>query len=228
MAWKIGLWITRIVAIVVIAALLSIWTTGYVVTSYVSALLKQYEIPIEVEPMALSDVWSMIWGTNKSAAIAANTPDDRQQQDQIDKVDHDDIRQGQVSGEIDGTDERTDIEQSDTEQLDELTEGTTGQQEEEDIWEQDTLDVLAPVETGGQSTITPEDIDASKELLATEDKERLFELLMLKLPSESWQMFSTYIEDGLTERELTDIQQVMAQHLSKEEYEELMVILKKY
>lgn len=228
MAWKIGLWITRIVAIVVIAALLSIWTTGYVVTSYVSALLKQYEIPIEVEPMALSDVWSMIWGTNKSAAIAANTPDDRQQQDQIDEVDRNDIRQGQVSGVIDGTDEQADMEQSDTEQLDELAEDSSGQQEEEDIWEQDALDVLAPVETGSQSTITPEDIDASKELLATEDKERLFELLMLKLPSESWQMFSTYIEDGLTERELTDIQQVMAQHLSKEEYEELMVILKKY
>lgn len=223
MAWKISLWIARIVATVVLAALLSVWTTGYVVTSYVQALLKEYEIPMEVEPVALSDVWGMLWGSKPKESttdIADNMPNHDQQQ--VDNT-HNDKQQEQV---LDNTNNRE--EQAEDDSLEEPADDTTGEQEAEDEWEQDAVDVLAPVETGNQSAITPEDIYESKEQLAAEDKERMFELLMLKLPSDSWQMFSTYIEDGLTDQELIDIQQVMAQHLSKDEYEELMEILKKY
>lgn len=226
MTWKIGLWIARIAATVALAALLSVWTTGYVVTSYVQALLKQYEIPLEVEPVALADVWGMLWGTQaeevESAAIADQMLSVEKQPEAV-GPDYNDQQEEEV------LDSSNDIEeQANEEQTDESLDPVAEQQEAEDQWQQDAVDVLAPVETGSEPTITPEDIDASKEQLTAEDKERMFEILMLKLPSDSWQMFSTYIEDGLTDQELIDIQQVMAQHLSKEEYEELIEILKKY
>lgn len=215
MAWKIAIWIARIVSTVMIASLLSVWMTGYVVTSYVQSLLKQYEIPMEVRPIALSDVWGMVWGkenTSNEVADATRVGSDSDNEQQPQSTDDAGMHDDEAT---DGASDGENIEHNDGEQAD-------------DQWDQDAQEVLAPIENGGQPTITPEDIGASKDMLSEEDKERMFELLMTNLPTDSMQMFFTYIEDGLTDQELLDVQQVMAQHLSKDEYEELMDILKKY
>lgn|GEM_PF-1021302 len=233
MAWKIGLWIARIVATVVLAALLSVWTTGYVVSSYVQALLKQYEIPMEVEPVALSDVWGMLWGTdskeNTSAVADTNTGSSNQQEQLPQSIDDareldEESTNGALGNENENSVNGENINAEDSENI----EDSTDQQQADDQWEQDAEEALAPIENGSEPTITPEDIDASKDMLSEEDKERMFYLLMSNLPTDSMQLFSTYIEDGLTDQELLEVQQVMAQHLSKEEYEELTEILEKY
>lgn len=74
--------------------------------------------------------------------------------------------------------------------------------------------------------MTTDDLTEVKDQMSDEDKEKLFSLLMTKLPQESWQTISQYIENGLTEQELTEIQQIMAQHLDKTEYGQMMEILK--
>ncbi len=81
---------------------------------------------------------------------------------------------------------------------------------------------------GTETAITTDDLSDVKEQMTDEDKTELFELLMDKLPQESLQTISQFVENGLTEQELTDIQQIMAQHLDKTEYEQMMAILKKY
>src|SRR5690606_11895110 len=57
-------WVAKLVAAGLIISFLSIWTTGYIVTSYVESVLKQYELPIDVPPMAMSGVWGKLWGSN--------------------------------------------------------------------------------------------------------------------------------------------------------------------
>jgi hypothetical protein len=229
MAWKIGLWVARILATVLIACMLSIWTTSYVVTSYVQALLKQYEIPLEVKHIALADVWSMIWGTEQSMQMQlTDTPDQ-----ELSDATHlsDELEESETVADsanvVEGSKQQDSIVGNEEYGIDEPhIDSSDDTNLEVDEFTDPSQEVFAPIETGSKPTITPEEIDASKESLAVEDKERMFELIMGKLPPQSWQFFSSAMEDGLTEQELLEVQQMMAQHLSREEYNELMEMLK--
>lgn len=246
MAWKIGLWVTRILGTVLLACMLSIWTTSYVVTSYVQALLQQYEIPLEVKPVALADVLGMLWGAEQEAAdtaIVETEADDSdskladadaenllKQQDQSQLSQSGSSQEGSdLTAETGASEQGQVLEgEGDQQAVAELDDSGVDANAETDDFTQPSQEVLAPIESGSQPTITPDEIDASKENMAAEDKERMFELIMDKLPPQSWQVFSSYIEDGLTDQELLEIQQMMAQHLTKDEYSELMELLAKY
>lgn len=213
MAMKIGLWIGRIIATVIIASLLSIWTTSFIVTSYVQKMLEQYEIPLEVESVAISDVWRSLWSTKKEPDRELASGDAS-----IDST-------GQLHDAANRDNTSTDAHAEEHDEDQHMQESTTDPLHEEEAWDQPAQEVLAPVEGNSEPTISPEDIETSKDQLALEDKERAFGLLMSKLPTDAWQMISTYMEDGLTDAELLEVQQVMALHLSKDEYEELLTIL---
>ncbi|MFC5653171.1 hypothetical protein ACFPYJ_29475 [Paenibacillus solisilvae] len=62
--WKMTGWLAKSVAAGLIISFLSIWTTGYIVNSYVETLLKQFNIPLEEKPFALNGVWGSIWGAD--------------------------------------------------------------------------------------------------------------------------------------------------------------------
>ena len=193
MILKILLWAGKAIATVFIVCMLSIWTTGYIITSYVESILKQYEIPIEIPPMAMSGVWGMLWGSEidtLNGEAVADLPSTTEQPQ---------TNEGQIP-----TDLNTEPDD-------------------------DAQEVLAPIELDDtEITMTPEEIADAKDAVSLEDKDRMLELLTTQLPPDSWQTFSTYLEDGLTNQELIDVQQMMAQHLDSAEYEELMIILKKY
>lgn len=202
-------WLANIIGIVVISAILSIWVSGYIVTSVVQSVLKQYEIPLTIEPIAFSGVWGMLWGYEKLPAsedvdreLLLHPDDDRAKGKQL-NLDNDN---GQSA--LNGAGEDSSIEDLYT--------------------EQEAIDVFAPVETDEEIAMTTEQFEEVKNRFENEDKERIFEILTMEMPADTWQMFSTYLEDGLTETELLEVQQVMAQHLSSQQYDELMSILKKY
>ena len=66
-------WLGRLIASALLLSFLCIWTTGYIVNSYVETLLKQMNIPLEVQPFALSGVWGQLWGAEEPAAADAGT-----------------------------------------------------------------------------------------------------------------------------------------------------------
>jgi len=185
------LWFVQVIAAAILVSFLSIWTAGYIITSYVDAILKQYEIPLKIEPFAVSGVWGKLWGADQpSRELAITLPD------------------------------------SGSQLTEEEVEGNTIQEEE--VEAEEAMAPLVEEEVSTELALSAEDIIDARDTITEEDKEVLFQLLMTKLPPEAWQMFSTYAEDGLTEQELIEIQQLMAQYLTNEEYEELMIILKKY
>ncbi|WP_018883703.1 hypothetical protein [Paenibacillus massiliensis] len=73
--------------------------------------------------------------------------------------------------------------------------------------------------------MTPGDLVDRKDELNTQQKQEILSMLMNKLPAEDMQMISTAMEGGLTEKELQDIQQVIAKRLTNEEYTKLMDML---
>ncbi|QHW32222.1 hypothetical protein GZH47_16375 [Paenibacillus rhizovicinus] len=74
---KVAAAVGKLVAAALLISFLSIWTTGYVVNSYVETLLKQFHIPLEEQPFALSGLWGEMWGADPGAKDVAksNTAD---------------------------------------------------------------------------------------------------------------------------------------------------------
>jgi len=204
MVWKSLAWVGKIVAAGLILSFLSIWTTGYIVTSYVESVLKQFELPVEVPPMAMSGVWGKLWGSDPLLASdvepeqegsSANNGHEPDAKEVFGGIEESPETGGETSGGLPGGTDQAG--------------GESG-------------------ENGTETAVSPDDIASAKDDMTEEDKSLLFELLMTKLPPESWLQISEYMEGGLTDQELTSIQQIMAQHLDKSEYEQMMEILKKY
>lgn len=236
---KIG-WLTKLVASGLILSFLSIWTTGYIVTSYVETLLKQFNLPVEVPPMAMSGVWGKLWGADP--LLTTDTAEKNAAKNTGNKTKED------PSSDNGSADPKDDANQSTT--------NSDGQGEDPlavDAFGQVEVPPLTDIGVGGgtqanssgaptegnvqegtagidgtETAITTDNLTDVKNQMSDKDKEQLFGLIMNKLPQESLQTISEYVENGLTEQELTAVQQIMAQHLDKEEYEQMMEILKKY
>lgn len=204
MILRVIAWAGKAIATVIIVSILAIWTTGYIITSYVESILKQYEIPIEIPPVAMSGIWGKLWGSE----IAS----------QYNEKDSKSITELQGStNNLDSTGEL----------FSESNEKDTA--EDSAVFDDAAKDVMAPIDIDNQDiAMTTDELIDSKASMSIEDKDRMLEILMTKLPPDALQTFFNYFEDGLTDQELIDIQQIMAQNLNKEEYEELMIILKKY
>lgn len=215
-------WLAKLVAAGLILSFLSIWTTGYIVTSYVETLLKQFNLPLEVPPMAMSGVWGKLWGadplvttdtagkeeTSGSSGVAPESDSGGNDQDKPPES-------------VDAFSQVTDPPLTDI-GIGGGTQASGGAALEEEVQE----GTAGADDT--ETAMTTEDLTEVKEQMSDKDKDELFGLLMTKLPQESWQTISQYVENGLTSQELTAIQQIMAQHLDKAEYEQMMDILKKY
>ncbi|MNC45761.1 hypothetical protein D3C75_947460 [compost metagenome] len=73
--------------------------------------------------------------------------------------------------------------------------------------------------------MTPEAMKDLKNNLPADEKANIFNILMAKLPQEEMQKISKAMEDGLTESEVKDLQQVIAKYVDQEEYDTLMKML---
>lgn len=218
---KIG-WLGKLVAAGLILSFLSIWTTGYIVTSYVDTLLKQFNLPLEVPPMAMSGVWGKLWGSDPPLATdlieGSGSGQDKPETSPDTTASSGNGEQGEPPASEDAFGEIENPPLTDIGIGGGTEAGGTPSQPDAESGEID----------GTETAVTTDDLTEVKEQMTDADKETLFGLLMSKLPQESMQLISGYVEDGLTEQELTSVQQIMAQHLDKAEYEQMMNILKKY
>lgn len=84
---------------------------------------------------------------------------------------------------------------------------------------------------GGQSAadqqvvISPDEMIQKKDELTATEKEQIFNILMKKLPQSEMQKISAAMEDGLTEQELSTIEDTISKYLTKEEYAALSKLL---
>lgn len=217
-------WLAKLVASGLILSFLCIWTTGYIVTSYVETILKQFNLPLEVPPMAMSGVWGKLWGadplvtTDTAVKEEIKTTDEKEQQ-----TNEEETSQSDPPASVDAFSQASDPPLTDIGIGGGTQAGSSAAPEDTGNVEEGTAGA-----EGTETAMTTEELTEVKEQMSDADKDELFGLLMSKLPQESWQTISQYIENGLTEQELTAIQQIMAQHLDKTEYTQMMDILKKY
>lgn len=200
MVSKVFIWLGKTVATVALTVVLTLWLSGLIMTSVVQSVLEEFEIPLQVEPAIYSGVLGQLWGYNNKEKEQVAIQDD------------------QILNSDDTTEWLIDPSTVPSKVI---------ESEPDQIEEQPAVEVLAPVEMGEKVEVSINDLDDARNSLTDEDKERLMELVVGKIPADQWQIISLYIEDGLSEKEILDTQQILAQYLTDTEYAELMSILKK-
>jgi len=255
-------WLAKLVAAGLIISFLSIWTTGYIVNSYVETLLKQFKLPLETKPFALSGMWGTLWGadptlktekltaelnegTGKNSGKSVEEDSGLNSGSSSNSGSNSDTESGSNSGSNSGS-----KPEPDSDSTKEAAGGKdkapkeTGEDSGNDPLNGSLTDI-----GGGQGTragsgavredgksdamkdglaITTEQLNEAKNNMSSEDKEKLFTVMMEKLPQDAWQQISKLLEGGLTSDEMTDVQQIIAQYLNRDEYNQMMEILKKY
>ena len=252
--WKMFGWLGRTVAAGLIVSFLAIWTTGYIVNSYVETLLKQYNLPIETKPMALSGVWGTLWGVDAAKEKRSMTADGQtggasapdRTAGALPQVETEGLAADEDGADADAGNGKAPGPQPDADTDVDGTEGDGGESganapdgqaqapgtDDGHEGAEETGSGTGPATHGGaqhgEPVITPDELAAARDQMSEEDRNKLFAILVSKLPQEEWQTISTYVEDGLTESELTNVQQIVAKYLNREQYDELMEILSKY
>ncbi|AJY74864.1 hypothetical protein [Paenibacillus beijingensis] len=264
---KMAVWLAKTVAAALIVSFLSIWTTGYIVNSYVETVLKQFNIPLQTQPFALSGVWGKLWGADSAdggqiagektgsgaAEGSADSGTDRAGSNSAGKGsggtgsggDGSGSAAGESGGPEGGTgDEPLAVDAFGQDGEEPVTGSGSGPKAYGGAAGESGSDSPAPggddraagsgagAAEGGNlpptASISTEQLNEAKQQMSAADKETLFTLLMTKLPQDAWQTISGYMENGLTQEELSSTEQILAQYLSREEYEKMKDILKKY
>ncbi|UVI30302.1 hypothetical protein [Paenibacillus spongiae] len=225
--WKWTGWFAKTVAAGLIISFLSIWTTGYIVNSYVETLLKQFKLPLDQKPFALDGVWGSLWGADpvlKSDVQGTASTDDAKSKDDNKKEEETDREEAGTQG---GEEEKTPAADASGDLPPGSITDIGGGSGTKAGGSASSKEDMGEAEKEGIA-MTEDQLSDAKNRMSAADKESLFEVMMTKLPQEAWQQISTWMEDGITASEMTDIQQLVAQHLSREEYDKMMEILKKY
>ncbi|RAP74248.1 hypothetical protein [Paenibacillus montanisoli] len=220
--WKMTGWLAKTIAAGLLISFLSIWTTGYIVNSYVETLLKQFNVPLDEKPFALNGVWGGLWGVDpvvKEKGDANSGSANTENKESADK-------ETDASGGKDAAANDTKSEGNGPEAVDAFGDLPSG--ELSDIGGgTGPKGNSGAVSSDDEVAMSTEELNAAKSQISDADKEQLFKE-MSKLPQEAWQKISTLMEEGLTDSEMTQVQQLLAQHLDRAEYDKMLTILSKY
>lgn len=208
---KMAGWLIKTAVTIVLISSLTVYTTYYIVDGYIQQLLGQMNIQVEGLGAAPDRLIADLFGFGGSGG----------RQDRLASQDGKSRADGSNSGSQEELPNSTHEDQGDSP----ANSGDTppdhalpvmGQSLEED-----------PIEQGG-IVLSPQDLSERKRQLSAEDRTDLMALLLSKLPQEELQQISIYMEDGLTETELRAIEQLIAKHLTEEEYHQVIEIFGKY
>lgn len=205
-------WALRLVATALLLSFLCIWTTGYIVNSYMETVLKQLNLPLEVQPLALSGVWGTLWGAERAPQKeAAESPPRASQQAQRESPSSPSpSSQPSVGGNV-GSGSDTDGGEA----TDEAVPPPEPAGAEPDQGEESPPEEALPV-FGGESSIGQ---------LTDEQRQSLYALVVSKLNPEQLRQLSNSLQDGLTAEELEGLQDMLRTSLTDEEYMQMMRLL---
>lgn len=189
-------WCGKIVITVMLVSTLTLLTTGLIVQSYVESLLSSFNIAWEGQPTGLTSIFQGALGMNSS-----NTSESTEKQ----KKTLDDTAEKQSSNSPESSSGGKDSAPDLAESPDEGTEN--------------------PEETKDPVVMSPDDMAEYKDTIPNEEKTEVFDLLMNKIPTDEMQLIASNMENGITEQELQDMEQVIAKYLTEDEYKQLMAIL---
>lgn len=206
-------WALRVVATSILLSFLCIWTTGYIVNSYMESVVKELDLPMEVKPFALSGVWGKLWGADspeKQAGAEASpspstetaggtTPTPSPEQTQA--VDEDEPDAGQPSETTGGAEASATPTPSDDAGVSTMQPGDS---------------VPVDGEASGDDGLQP---------LTDEERQMLYATVVSKLDASQLQLLSEALDGGATPEKLNQLKGMLQSALTASEYAQMMEVL---
>lgn len=197
-------WALRICATVLLVSFLSIWTTGYIVNSYVESMLKQLELPIEVQPFAVSGVWGKLWGASQPE------PEQLAQDSTAPPSPAAPPQPSQEAGAL--TEPERGVGKYG--ELDKMNGGKDG--------DSSTIDTMTDVEVMAQPDSEEIGELADPGQLTEAQRTELYGSVVAKLGAEQLQLLSNLLNGGLTREEFTRLETSLRELLDPQEYAQMM------
>lgn len=242
---KIAQWLLKTVLTVVLISGLTVLTTGAVVNMYVQSLLASFNIQLEGQPTGIGGMMKGMLGLNttkekepdKEASSTAHAADDSKTSGGSTNTADNGTGSTEGAGETAGAGSQTGTNAGEAGSGGSTAGTETGGNADGEGTDapDDALPVmgqgLSESAMSGQSAaeqqvvISPDEMIQKKDELTATEKEQIFNILMKKLPQSEMQKISAAMEDGLTEQELSTIEDTISKYLTKEEYAALSKLL---
>ncbi|MFC4601369.1 hypothetical protein [Cohnella hongkongensis] len=207
-------WAVRTVVTALLLSFLCIWTTGYIVNSYMESVLKQLQLPLEVQPLALSGVWGTLWGAERPPEKEAAEAMPRASEEALGgNFSPQPTPNGGEDAAGSGTDADGTEEDGATDEPSPPPEPAGG----EPLGEEGEVPGDSVPVFGGDSSLGQQ--------LTDSQRQSLYALVVSKLNPEQLRQLSNSLQDGLTADELADMQAMLQSALTEEEYAQMMTLL---
>ncbi|GFZ87251.1 hypothetical protein GCM10008018_36810 [Paenibacillus marchantiophytorum] len=211
---KLVAWLSKIVIGTVLITSITMFTTWYVVNMYVEDIFRQYQIPALGKKIQFSEFAARLGG---ELNIVMRRDGGKQAAPVDVPTDAKPVPSPSPSG----------SQPSDAKSTPGTAVGASPSPGKEDA-----LAVMGRVHSDANEkkelVMSTEDFAKKKEALSSEDKMKIFSLVVAKLPQTEVQHLSAILEDGITADELDQVNATLKKYLSEKEQKQLSDILGKY
>lgn len=241
--WKWFAWIGRTVASALLLSFLCIWTTGYIVNSYMESVVKQFDLPLETKPFALSGLWGALWGAsgNRTASgeNTGTTENTASSTDSDPTANTDPAAKSETTEKGAGTDSTADGTTADPQPAPAPDAGEGGESSSSpdseastDPTENLSSHADGAVENDGTKPTTGSDTEGEGAMPATggsiesgELTEEQRSTLLAKLNADQLQLLADSLKNGLTDEEITRLEQSLRSTLVDSDYKKIVEML---
>ncbi|MNN25299.1 hypothetical protein D3C76_46570 [compost metagenome] len=220
-------WLLRLSLTIMMVSILTIMTTGYVVNSYIQSLLSNYNLPISSETPSFGGMVKGMLGFSDTGQKHSNKKDQGEGVSDSNAPEDALPVMGSTSSDAASGSMGTDndaVAQGAANQGQDMLGAQSLGTEQQGLSQQEQQ--AGQNQQQDQVLVTPDELVAKKDEIADKDKEEVFTILMSKLPQAEMQKLTEAMEDGLTEAELIEIEQILSKYLDKTEYSKMMNLLK--
>lgn len=210
-------WVIRMGATALLLSFLCIWTTGYIVNSYMETVIKQLELPIEMQPLALNGMWGKLWGA-ENPSEAKQEVDEKENPAALSSTSP---SPAQVTMDNPVTEDVNSVEP--------VTEDVNSAEPDPNVEDQSE----SSIKPEDEASPSPDDGDtepvfngeASSQQLSDVQRQQLYAMVVSKLNQEQLKQLSSALQDGLTGEELNEMQGMLKSSLTEEEYAQMIALL---
>ncbi|WP_248929302.1 hypothetical protein [Paenibacillus hamazuiensis] len=233
---KLLKWMSKLIVQSCLIVFLCVITTFTAIQLYVDELLRQFNLGASIQPVKPADLLGR-WGEQLAAMAGGKAPVPPGKE--VNGGGTADKREGKQSAPVSGIPNPEEAQRKPQGAENGTVPSGTEKPAPDDavaVWSQvsgsesgsDGLKNRDASEESKRVVVSSDDVAKKKDAISSEDKMRLFSLLVSRLPQTELQNISKLAEDGLTESELKELERIVNSYLKPDEYAELMAILNKY
>ncbi|MEX1029021.1 MAG: hypothetical protein WDZ91_03110 [Paenibacillaceae bacterium] len=230
-------WFSKLLLSVLLISFLSVFTTAYIIDLYINKFLEQWNVADTIKPSIdaedyMSKLVNPLQFLNRDDSSSG---DDIGlpvfNQGSVNELEQEDLQQSDPStnGQSDDSTDQSANDQSNEPSIDpnDLTNQSTNPSTNDPI---NPSSNQSPTSSELKDTLvmSAQEFNEKRKKLTNKDKSAIFSIVITKFPQKELQKMSFLLEDGITEEELGDLEDVMNAYLEQEEVTKLLAILNKY